>query len=96
MGEWVEEGCLGTKATCLESEYIWGRGQRGSGLIGMDQSPLRDKGVGTRAKKFRRERMQRGRAIGLLEKGPVDLMATTDLVGGGASALVGGRGVERW
>lgn len=29
--------------------------------------------------------MQQGRAIGLLEKGAVDLMATTDLVGGGAS-----------
>lgn len=31
--------------------------------------------------------MQQERAIGLLEKGAVDLMATTDLVGGGASAL---------
>ena len=34
--------------------------------------------------------MQQVRAIGLLEKEPVDLMATTDLVGGGASALVEG------
>jgi hypothetical protein len=45
---------------------------------------------GQQGQKFQRERMQQGRAIGLLEKEPVDLMATTDLVGGGASALVEG------
>lgn len=55
----------------------------------MDKKRFEGQRSGHQGQKFRREGMQPRRAIGLLEKGPVDLMATTDLVGGGASALKG-------
>lgn len=57
------------KAKCLEGEYIWGRGQRGSGFIEMDRNALRDKGVGTRAKNFGGKECSREELSVYLRKG---------------------------
>lgn len=82
-GGW-KRGRLGTEAKCLHL----GQKTADSGFIVVDTSALRDKGVGTRARNIGGKECSR-EELSVYCEGPVGLMATTDLLGGGASAVAG-------